>query len=184
MTPQLVDPYALVQEAVVDATYRHADGEEEHAILHLDPSAPRSPFAVVLRPGDGRTWFAQTRFRRAGADPLTSGPQQFEVSEPFISLGSAGFRVVTVELLEDPAIFTPNGLLAIRVVLGADVADPALPVATLLLRATRTAGSLVVPGVPAGAPVAAAIDLIRHGEQPARTTTRLAPAETTLYVQL
>jgi len=104
--------------------------------------------------------------------------------EPFISLGSAGFRVVTVELLEDPAIFTPNGLLAIRVVLGADVADPALPVATLLLRATRTAGSLVVPGVPAGAPVAAAIDLIRHGEQPARTTTRLAPAETTLYVQL
>jgi hypothetical protein len=183
-TPQLLDPWNLVKEAVIDAAYTHADGELETATLRLKPDAPRDVFSVLLRDGDARQWNAVTRFVMTSGDARTALPQQFVLTEPFISLTDAGLRVVQVELLEDASIFTLDGLLAIKVLLGADLADRTLPTATVMLRGTRISGAAVVPGVRADAPVSVAIDALRRGQPPMRTTSSLSPSETTLYVQL
>ncbi|HWT25186.1 MAG TPA: hypothetical protein VN213_16910 [Solirubrobacteraceae bacterium] len=184
MTPQLVDPYNLVKEAVVDTTYTHADGERETATLRLKPDAPRDVFSVVLRDGDVREWDAATRFVMTSGDARTAPLQHFTVTEPFVSLTDAGLRVVEVELLEDPSIFTLDGLLGIKVLLGTDLTNPALPTSTVMLRGTRTSAATVVPGARRDAAVAVAIEALRRGQPPARTTTSLSPSETTLYVQL
>jgi hypothetical protein len=105
-------------------------------------------------------------------------------SEPFVSLAEAGFRVATAELLEDPSIFRGGDLLAIKVLFGRDVTDRSLPVATVLLRETRTSASVVVPGLPAGSAVSVATDLLRRGQPPLRTLSELSASETTLFVTL
>jgi hypothetical protein len=117
-------------------------------------------------------------------DPIIASSRHFAVSEPFISLAGSGFRVATAELLEDPSIFQNGDLLAIKVLFGQDVSDRTLPVATVVLRANRISGSVVVPGVAAGAAVSVATVLLRRGQPPVRTTSELAPSESTLFVTL
>jgi hypothetical protein len=184
MIPQWVDPWNLIKEILVDASYTHLDGQHERATLHLKPDTPRSEFAILLRPNDPQEWDAVPRFLMNAGEPLAASPQHYAANEPFVGLTQSGLRVVSVELLEDPSVFTSAGLLAIKVSLGHDVADAAQPAVALLLKASRTAGSIVVPGVAAGAPVSVAVDLLRHGLPPTRTTMTLGPAETTLYVSL
>jgi hypothetical protein len=184
MVPQLVDPGGLVGEVLVDASYTHADGEQELATLHLNPEQPRSEFGVLLRGNDRREWQAAPRFLLRSGEPLIGQAHRFVASEPFISLAEAGFRVATAELLEDPSIFRGGDLLAIKVLFGRDVTDRSLPVATVLLRESRTSASVVVPGLPAGAAVSVATDLLRRGQPPLRTVTELSASETTLFVTL
>ena len=184
MVPQLVDPGGLVSEVLVDASYGHADGERELATLHLNPEQPRSEFGVLLRANDLRQWQAAPRFLLRSGEPLIGKAQRFVASEPFISLAEAGFRVATAELLEDPSIFRGGDLLAIKVLFGRDVSDRSLPVATVLLRESRTSGSVVVPGLPAGAAVSVATELLRRGQPPLRTVSELSASETTLFVTL
>ncbi|HEY2292732.1 MAG TPA: hypothetical protein VGM86_18680, partial [Thermoanaerobaculia bacterium] len=184
MIPQWVDPWNLTKEILVDASYTHLDGARERATLHLKPDTPRSEFAILLRPNDPHEWDAVPRFLMNAGEPIAASPQHYVTNEPFVGLTQSGLRVVAVELLEDPSIFSSAGLLAIKVSLGHDVTDPAQPAAALLLKASRTSGSIVVPGVAAGAPVSVAVDLLRHGLPPTHTTMTLGPAETTLYVTL
>jgi hypothetical protein len=184
MVPQFVDPWGLVKEVLVDATYTHSDGTAETATLHVTPDRPRSEFAVLLRPGDPRTWSAVARFVMKVGDPLTGPTQTFQAGEPFVGLTQAGFRVVAVELLEDPSIFGPSGLLGIKLTFCSDLNDPAQPRAEMLLKATRTGGAVVVPGLSAGASVQIAVDVIRHGVAPDHSVQILGPSETTLYLSL
>jgi hypothetical protein len=184
MVPQLVDPGGLVSEVLVDASYRHADGSHELATLHLNPEQPRSEFGVLLRPEDLREWQAAPRFVLRSGEPLFGQARRFVASEPFISLAEAGFRVATAELLEDPSIFRGGDLLAIKVLFGRDVTDRSLPVATVLLRESRTSASVVVPGLPAGAPVSVATELLRRGQPPLRTISELSASETTVFITL
>ena len=184
MVPQFVDPFSLVKETLVDASYTHFDGQVERATLHLKADSPRSEFAVLLRPKDKPEWDAVPRFLMNQGDPVTGASKRFIMNEPFIGLTQAGLRVAIVELLEDPSVFTGGDLLAIKVVFGKDVANPALPTATIMLRGTRTGGAVVVPGVEAGAGVSAAVEMIRRGQAPERRPAALGPAETTLYVTL
>ena len=184
VTPMLVDPWNLVKEVLVESVFRHANGQTERATLHLRPESPKDTFSVRLQPGDSRSWVAISRFVMNAGEPLSSVSQELQVSEPFIGLIQAGHRVVAVELLEDPTIFSPDDLLAIKIIGGGDLTDETSPTSTVLLRNTQLAGAMVVPGLRAGDPVQIAIEAIRRGQPATRTTSTLPPSETTLYVQL
>jgi hypothetical protein len=183
MVPQLNDPWNLVKEVLFDAHYVHADNNREMATLHLDSNSPKSEFAVVLRPGDARVWEARPRFVMKTGEPIEARMQQFvDITEPLIGLTQAGLRVALVELL-DESIFTGD-LLGIKMTFGQDVEDPSLPSVTMLLKAGRTSGAVVVPGVAAGSAVSVAMEVLRRGLPPQRSLASLRPAETTLYVNL
>jgi hypothetical protein len=184
MVPQWSDPWGLVQEILLDAAYTHHDGEREQATLHLRPDGPKSEFSVLLRPDDPLEWDAVPRFVMKSGDPVVGASQHFRIAEPLVGLSQTGFRVAQVELLEDVSIFGANGLLGIKVSVGEDVGNPALPAASLLLRGSRATGALVVPGVRTGQPVSVAVELLRQGRPPERRTAALSAAETTLYVTL
>lgn len=182
MIPQLADQTGLVREVLVDAVYRHAGGAEERSTMHLNGTAPRSEFAVLLAGPDPKEWDASFRFIMHAGDPLESPSQHLQISEPLVTLKKAGFRVVTVFLLDDQAFALSPDLLGIKVTLGADVDDPALPALSTMLRANRTSGSLVVPGVAADAPVSVAVEVLRRSQPPVRTTTTLTASEKELFV--
>jgi hypothetical protein len=184
MVPQLADQNNLVKEALVDAVYRHATGKEVRSTLHLTSEHPRQEFAVLLAPGDPRQWQAGFRFVMNVGDPLEARPQTVQISEPLVTLKGAGFRVVSVALL-DEAIFTSDrDLLGVKVTLGRDVNDPAAPSIGLMLRSTRISGSLVVPELAPDAPVSVAVEVLRRGQPGQRLTSLLAPSEKELFVQL
>ena len=190
VTPQLADNSGLVTQVLLDAEYVHADGEAETATLHLTPDAAASPFSVVLRPGDRRVWRATPRFVMRAGSPLSGSRRSYEIDEPLIDLSAAGLRVVSVEMFGDDSVFTPDGLLAIKIVMGADLDDPQRPTSTVVLRAGQTTGAVVVPGVRpadlaagiAGDPVQVLRESLRRGEPPARERAVLTPSEPTLYV--
>jgi hypothetical protein len=87
-----------------------------------------------------------------------------------------------VSLLDETLFATTPDLMGVRVTLGANLADPALPVATLMLRPNRPSGSVVVPGVLPDAVVSVSVEALRHSQPPQKTTSTLAPAEQELYV--
>jgi hypothetical protein len=184
IVPQFVNPWNLVKEALVDATYTHFDGTKERVTLHLSADVPRSEFGILLRPKDPQEWQAVPRFLMNEGEPIIGKSQHYKVGEPFVGLSQAGVRVVSAELLEDPSIFSTGDLLAIKIVFGADVNDAALPVATLVLKGSRTSGSVVVPGVAPDGPVSVAVECLRRGTPPLRTLRGLAPSETTLYLTI
>jgi len=90
--------------------------------------------------------------------------------------------VVTVSLLNENLFTTTPDLLGVRVTLGANLNDPAQPVATLMLRPNKTRGSVIVPGVLPAAGVSVAVESLRQGQPPQKTTSTLAPAEQELFV--
>ena len=184
MRPRLVDPTGLVQEVLLDATYTHTGGAEEQAVLHLTPAGPTSELTVLRAPTDPRTWSGRPRFILAGRDPVESPTVlTFLSPEPLIGLSQAGLRVVHVELLEDPSIFTGD-LRAIRVILGADVNDGSLPTVSVTLRAATVSGVAIVPGVASAAPVSVAVEVLRSGAAPTRTVHTLAASDKTFFVLL
>jgi hypothetical protein len=184
MKPRLVDPTGLVQEAVVDASYTHLSTAVEQAVLHLTPEAPSSEFAVLLAAGDPTVWSARPRFVLSGRDPVEApSVLTFTSPEPFIGLKQAGLRVVHVELLEDPSVFTGD-LRAIRVILGRDVNDATLPTVSVTLRQAATSGVVIVPGVTAAQAVSVAVETLRSGSAPARRVDTLAASDETYFVML
>jgi len=182
MIPQLVDPTGLVKEVLVDAVYRHNAGAEERSTLHLTSQHPNAEFAVLLAGSDPKEWDASFRFVMNAGDPLESPSQHIKLTEPLVTLKKAGFKVVTVSLLDETLFTTTPDLMGVRVTLGANLADPAKPVATLMLRPNRPSGSVVVPGVLPDAVVSVAVEALRHSQPPQKTTSTLAPAEQELYV--
>jgi len=182
MIPQYADGSNLVKEVLVDASYTHGDGQQERSTLHLTSQNPRQEFAVLLRPNDPREWDAAFRFIMQQGDPLESPPQHVRISEPLVGLTKAGFKVVTVTLLDDTLFASTPDLLGLKVTLGQNVNDPALPTASVLLRASKTSSSLVVPGVLPSAPVSVAVEVLRRNQQPARSTSTLSASERELYV--
>ena len=181
MIPQFADSTNLVKEVLVDAVYRHAAGAEERSTLHLTGTNARNQFGVLLAPGDVKEWDAAFRFVLHAGDPLEAPSQHLLVSEPLVTLKKAGFRVVTVSLLDELA-FTNTDLLGIKVTLGANVNDPAAASKSMMLRSNRMSGSLVVPGVAADAAVSVAIEVLRRNQPAQRTTTTLTPSENELFV--
>jgi hypothetical protein len=181
MIPELADNSGLVKQVLVDAVYTHGNGDQERATLHLSGQEPRSEFAVLLRPGDPREWDASLRFVMHSGEPLESVSQRVRISEPLVTLKKGGFKVLTVALL-DETIFATGDLLGIKVILGQDVNSPALPVASLLLKANRPSGSLVVPGVPPDAPVSVAIEMLRRNQPVQRTVSMVGVSERELFV--
>jgi len=182
MIPQFVDPTGLVKEVLVDAVYKHNAGAEERSTLHLTSAQPHAEFAVLLAGTDPKEWDASFRFVMNSGDPLESGSQHIKLTEPLVTLKKAGFKVITVSLLDETLFTSAADLQGVRVTLGANLNDPAQPVATLMLRANRTSGSVIVPGVLPDAAVSVAVDALRKNQPPQRTTTTLAPAEKELYV--
>lgn len=183
MIPTFADPTGLVKEVLVDAVYRHVDGSEQRATLHLDATRPRSEFAVLLAPNDPREWNASFRFLMTAGEPLEGRVQRVQVSEPLVHLGHAGFRVVSLALEDELAFSTNAALLGIKVTLGADVDDENVPSISTMLRPSRPATALVVPGVPIDGPVSVAIELLRRGQPPERLRGRLSPFEKELYIR-
>ncbi len=182
MVPQYVDTTNLVKEVLVDAVYTHKNGDKEQSTLHLNPQTPRSEFAILLRPNDPREWDATFRFAMTQGEPLESTSQHLRIAEPLVTLNKSGFRIVTVALLDETAFSADPTLLGIKVVLGRNVADATLPTTSVLLRANRLTGSVVVPGVTADGPVSVAVEVLRRGQPAQRTTSTLSPSERELYV--
>jgi hypothetical protein len=182
MIPEFVDSTGLVKEVLVDAVYSHTAGTQERSTLHLTSAHPSAEFAVLLAGTDPKEWDASFRFVMNSGDPLESGAQHIKLTEPLVTLKKAGFKVVTVSLLDETLFTSTPDLLGVRVTLGANLADPAQPVATLMLRPNRTSGSVIVPGVLPAAGVSVSIEALRHSQPPQKTTSTLAPAETELYV--
>lgn len=181
MRPQFVDPYNLVERVLVDALYRHEDGEEERATLQLDNETKSNEFSVVRRPGDLERWSAAYRFVMKSGPPVSGPTLSFDIPQPFVGLTAAGLRVVRVELL-DTALFEAGDVLAVRSVLGANPEDPAVPSATVLLRASTVTASTVVPGIAADGPVQARIEVLRRGAAPSTSTSSLSAFEDTLFL--
>ena len=184
MIPHLADNSSLVKEALVDVVYTHANGDEERSTLHLTPQAPHSEFAILLRPNDPKEWKAGVRFVMNSGDPLEAASLSLGLSEPLITLTKAGFKVVTIALLDEAIFSTDPGLLGVKVILGQNVTDHALPTTSLMLRANRTVGTVVVPGVLPTASVSVAVEVMRRGQPtpPPRMTLTLSPSEKELYV--
>ena len=183
MVPQFADSTNLVKEVLVDAIYTHVTGDEERSTLRLTPQAPRSEFAILLRPNDPKAWRAGVRFVMNTGDPLEALPQPLTLPEPLVTLTKAGFKVITVALLDETIFATDPSLLGVRVTLGQDVNNPALPATSLMLRGSRLAGTVVVPGVLPTAPVSVAVEVMRRGQPaPQRTTLTLSPSEKELFV--
>jgi hypothetical protein len=70
----------------------------------------------------------------------------------------------------------------VRVVLGADLTNPASPTATAMIRPNGPPVSVVVPGVAIGAPVQAAVSIIRSGAPPQVTPATLNGFEDQLFL--
>lgn len=179
--PKLIDPWNLIKEALVDATYQHSDGEREIVTLHCEKEGPASEFAVLLRPGDRREWNMAPRFVLKEGEPVTAQSKHVTESEPFVGLTQAGLRVAGVELL-DASVFDDSQLQGIKTTFGGDLSDATLPVVTVLLRKARTNANLIVPGLFAGAPVSVAIEPIFKNQPAQRKVMTLGPSETTAFV--
>src|SRR6185295_9132279 len=95
-----------------------------------------------------------------------SGSQHIKLTEPLVTLKKAGFKVITVSLLDETLFTSTADLQGVRVMLGTN----------------RTSASVIVPGVLPDAAVSVAVDALRKNQPPQRTTTTLAPAEKELYV--
>jgi hypothetical protein len=182
MIPQFADNSNLVKEVLVDAVYTHSDNEQERSTLHLTPQAPRSEFAVLLRPNDPAEWAAGFRFVMNSGDPLEATSQPVRLAEPLVTLTKAGFKTITVGLLDENAFASDPDLLGVKVTLGQAVDDSEKPTASLLLRANRLSGTVVVPGVLPSGPVSVAVEVLRRNQTAQRTTSTLRPAEKELFV--
>lgn len=186
ISPRLVDPWGVVDEAVVDISYTHQDGDRktENATLSLLPATPRGMYPVILRPRDTRQWSAITRFI-VKKTPLPPWTQTFQISEPFLGLSEAGFRVVAIELLEDPVIFAGSEpqVLAIRLTLGKDPKDHQLPQATSILRKGQLSDTVVVPDVGLNESVNVLVEVISRQKRTSFIQT-VSPGENTFFVTL
>lgn len=184
IAPQYSDPNGLVKEVLLDSFFTHGDGSREQATLHLEPGGPKSEFGIHLHPGDAREWDATPRFVMIAGEPLQGPQQHYGLAEPFVGLTQSQFRIATAMLLEDPSIFSPNDLLAIKVTFGEDLNDTTRPTVSVLLRANRPAGSVIVPGATAGTQVDVAVEFIRHAHGSQKNRTTLAAGESNIYITL
>ena len=98
MVPQLAESTNLVKEVLVDAVYKHGNGNEERSTLHLSGSDIREEIAVLLAPGDPREWDAAFRFVLSAGDPLEANAQHLLISEPLVTLKKAGFKAEEVQV--------------------------------------------------------------------------------------
>jgi hypothetical protein len=182
MVPDFVDNTGLVKEVLVDAVYHHNGGKQERSTLHLTSAQPRAEFAVLLGPQDQPEWDASLRFVMNVGDPLETPLQHVQDGEPLITLQRAGFRVVTVSLLDETVFGAASDLLGVKVTLGTNPDDPSSASVSLMLRPGHTSGSVVVPGVVPNAPVAVRVEVLRKGQPSQKSNTTLSASEKELYV--